>query len=183
MAFDTSSSNNWARPATLNTYLNETYYNSLTNAAQGQIVSHNFGIGGVYDNSDNLSDHVNDENSTKWNGKIGLITTSEFLRVNTNTSSCGNLSLQNRNYKTCNNTNWLSQSYTASGNGWLTLTPDNLYSTIVSTTTISIVYPSSEVSYANANSSIYKIRPVLYLSSNIKITGGDGSQNNPYTIE
>ena len=26
------------------------------------------------------------------------------------------------------------------------------------------------------------IRPTLYLSSEVKITGGDGSQSNPYTL-
>ena len=32
--WDSSNSNNWARPATLNTYLNGTYYNSLTSVAR-----------------------------------------------------------------------------------------------------------------------------------------------------
>ena len=34
IAWDTSNSNNWNRPASLNTYLNSTYYNSLTSVAQ-----------------------------------------------------------------------------------------------------------------------------------------------------
>ena len=34
----------------------------------------------------------------------------------------------------------------------------------------------------NANEN-YGVRPVLYLSSEVKITGGDGSKSNPYTIE
>ena len=38
--------------------------------------------------------------------------------------------------------------------------------------------------YANASiDEIYAIRPVLYLSSSVKITGGTGSQSDPYTIE
>ena len=35
-----------------------------------------------------------------------------------------------------------------------------------------MVYPSSTA----------PIRPVLYLSSDIRITGGDGSQSNPYEL-
>ena len=50
IAWDTSSTvgnNNWARPATLNTYLNGTYYNQLSNTAQNQIIEAEYGIGKV----------------------------------------------------------------------------------------------------------------------------------------
>lgn len=39
-----------------------------------------------------------------------------------------------------------------------------------------INFPSN-ASYAN-----YAVFPALYLSSNVKITGGDGSESNPFTL-
>ena len=79
MARDTSASNNWARPASLNTYLNSTYYNStyynsLNSTAQSQIVAKDFSIGAVTEDNNDLAAQVNDENSAKWNGKVALAT-------------------------------------------------------------------------------------------------------------
>lgn len=31
-------------------------------------------------------------------------------------------------------------------------------------------------------SNVYSVHPAVYLNSNIKITGGEGSQENPYTL-
>ena len=63
MAWD-SSSTNWAKPASLNTYLNETYYNNkLTSTAKNMIVSHSFGIGAVTDRNNNLTEQIKEENS------------------------------------------------------------------------------------------------------------------------
>ncbi len=45
------------------------------------------------------------------------------------------------------------------------------------------VYFISKVIGVNNANVIHDVRPALYLSSEIQITGGDGSQNNPYTIE
>lgn len=59
MVWDSTSSNNWARPADLNTYLNETYLNTLLE--NDKIVSHNFGIGSVNYQSTDLAGQINDE--------------------------------------------------------------------------------------------------------------------------
>ena len=172
--WDTSGSNNWAKPATLNTYLNGTYYNSLNSIAQSQIVAKDFSIGAVtYDNND-LADQINDENGTKWNGKVALVTVSEYIRSNSNKSSCGTFSLYNDNSSNCKNTTWMfSLMY------WWTLSP---YSS-----------NSNDVFYVNyigyvdysiyaANIAYFAVRPTITLSPEVKITGGNGSQNNPYTL-
>ena len=68
--WDSSGSTDWSRPATLNTYLNEDYYNDeLTATAQSQIVAKDFSIGTVIFGNNNLATQINDENSKKWNGK------------------------------------------------------------------------------------------------------------------
>ncbi len=181
-AWDTSSTygnNNWARPATLNTYLNGTYYNSLTSTAQNQIVSYNFGIGEVTDENNDLGGQVSNENETTWYGKIALATTSEYIRSNSNKNRCGTFNLNNDNYSTCKNTTWMYID-----DDWWTLSP--------------VINSSSSVFYASSNGvlSSYSasltgldtlnwpggVRPVVTISSSVQITGGDGSQSNPYTL-
>ena len=53
-AWDNSNSNNWTRPATLNTYLNGEYYNGLDSSIKDNIVSHIWGIGAVTYNNDDF---------------------------------------------------------------------------------------------------------------------------------
>ena len=63
--WDSSNSNNWARPATLNTYLNDTYYNRLNSIAKNQIIAKYFNIGEVASNDTNLANTISNENSKK----------------------------------------------------------------------------------------------------------------------
>ena len=109
IVWDSSNSNNWARPASLNTYLNSTYYNSLNATAQSQTTAKDWSIGVVtYDNND-LADQINDENGTKWNGKVALVTTSEYIRSNSDKSNCGSINLNNNNNK-CKKTTWMDKN-------------------------------------------------------------------------
>ena len=107
MAWDTSDNNNWARPASLNTYLNSTYYNELNITAQNQIIAKNFSIGGVEYDDENLSNSINNENTKKWNGKIGLVTITEYLRSNSDIKLCGTPSLIHDNYINCQLKTWM----------------------------------------------------------------------------
>ena len=82
LAWDSSRSNNWNRPASLNTYLNGTYYNSLTTTAQSQIVEATYYVGAVtYDNND-IQDQISDEKVTTSKVKVALPTLSEYIRAN-----------------------------------------------------------------------------------------------------
>ena len=177
--WDTNGSNNWARPANLNTYLNSTYYNGLNSTAQSQIVAKDWSIGAVTWDNNNLATQITNENATKWNGKVALATVSEYIRSNSNKSRCGSFSLNNDNYSSCVNTGWMD---TTAVSYWWTLSPS-----------ASDSYDSFDVdSYGGVNGyyvgnsgiSSYSnaVRPVVYLSSEVKITDGDGSQSNPYQI-
>ena len=171
LAWDSSNSNNWARPASLNTYLNGTYLNSLSSEAQGQIVASDYSIGAVTGSNNDLADQVNDENSKTWNGKIALPTVSEYLRTNSN-SNCKTFSNFNNNYSTCRNTTWMfNSSY------WWTLSPASGYSSDAF-----YVYNSGDVYYTYADNSNLAVRPIVTLSSEVQITGGDGSQSKPYIL-
>ena len=170
MAWDSSNSNNWVRPATLNTYLSSTYYSGLNSTAQSQIVSKDFSIGAVTYNDTSLSNSINNENSKKWNGKVALATASEYIRSNSNQGSCGNMN-QVYNSSSCGNTTWMYNS-----TSWWTLSPVSGESSGVF-----VVFSYSFIRDDDAGDS-YGVRPAVYLSSEIKITGGDGSQSNPFQV-
>ena len=172
MAWDSSSNNNWARPVTLNTYLNVTYYNGLNSIAQSKIVAKDWSIGAVIFNNNDLSAQVNDENSKKWNGKVALVTVSEYLRSNSNKNSCGSFSLNNDNYLSCKNTNWMVHPSI----WWWTMSPFSGYSNTVFAVNNGGNFGSSLVDYSNA------VRPVVYLSSEVTLTGS-GTQSDPYVVK
>ena len=174
LSWDTSNSNNWARPATLNTYLNGTYLNSLSSEAQGQIVASDYSIGAVTYNNNDLADQINDENSTTWNGKIALPTVSEYLRTNSN-SNCKTLSTYNNNYVTCKNTTWMYYS----SSSWWTLSP---YSG-VSSDVFSMNRRGHVGEGYNADNPNPAVSPVITLSSEVQITGGTGTKSDPFQIE
>ena len=165
-------SDNWSRPSDLNTYLNGTYYNGLTSTAQKQIIIGDFAIGDIT-YSDSLSNQINDENREKWSGKIALPTISEYIRANSYKSQCGTTELIFGNRGLCTNTNWMYMSNTE----WWTLTPIYL-----GDQNVFIVTELGDVSGYDVYSQ-YQIRPTLYLSSDTQITGGTGTQNDPYQIK
>ena len=77
--------------------------------------------------------------------------------------------MSNRN--TCKNTNWMFNS-----DYWWTLTQDGDLSSGVFTVDV-----YGKFTYMTA-SLMQQVRPTLYLSSEIKITGGTGTSSDPYQI-
>ena len=175
--WDSSKSNNWARPASLNTYLNGTYYNGLNSIAQSQIVAKDWSIGAVKYDDINMANTINNENSKKWNGKVALITVSEYVRSNSNKSNCGTVNrVYNAKDGQCQGTTWM---YYYSDELWWTLSPTAGRSETVFDVDYFSGYGCLDYTDAkNGNAFL----PVVYLSSEVKITGGNGSQNNPYTL-
>ena len=105
--WNSTNSNNWDRPSDIKTYLNSEYLESIT-VNKDKIVPSTWSIGGVTIGNNDLAGQIANENGTQsQEASIGLITASEYLRANTNTELCGNLSLNNDNYSTCKTTNWL----------------------------------------------------------------------------
>ena len=174
--WDTSGSNNWARPASLNTYLNGTYYNELNATAQSQIVAKDFSIGEIRD-YDDLATQINKENSIKWNGKVALPTLSEYIRSNSNKSGCGSISSNNASYSSCQNTTWMS--FNNPGNWW-TLSPDG---DGLSSNKAFSVNPHGYINdgYVGGTNYTFQVLPVLYLNSEFTLTG-NGTQSDPYVV-
>ena len=177
-AWDSSSSNNWNRPATLNTYLNGTYYNNLTSTAQSQTTTATYYAGAISLNDNNMQSQINDEKSTISQVKVALPTASEYIRACSN-KSCKTFSTFNDNYSTCKNSDWM---YASSISAWWILAPYSSFShNVLFVSSYGSIGDTLDASYS-ASVSI-AIRPAITLSSEVKITGGDGSKSNPYTIE
>ena len=171
----------WGKPSlwfrsTLNVYLNETYYNTLNSAAQRMIDINTFDVGKITIN-DSIENQMNDEKSSKWRGKIGLISLSEYIRANSNVSGCGSYSAARS--QQCYTTNWMKVA-----GGW-TITPKLVDRSGVSN------YLEAYVILNNGDFKTYEVYdrdyernvvPVLYLLPTVKIINGNGSQSNPFVL-
>ena len=109
--------------------------------------------------------------TTNWTGKAGLMYPSDYGYAS---SGCrnGEQTLNDYDNETCTSTNWLYNS----DYQWL-LSPFsgiNYY----------VRYVHSP-GYVTTNQAVtaYGARPVIYLSSSVKITGGDGTLSSPYELE
>ena len=170
-AWDTSNkygSNNWARPAEINTYLNETYYPLLNTTSKNQIIVSNYYIGGVTEANNNMSEQINDEKSQTWYGRVALTRMSEYIRASAN-ASCNTHSKYENNYNTCKNSNWMYNSDIS----WWMLTPrvdtDNGVYVSISNGSVGIWAGGSTDTYTHT-------RPVVTLSSSVQIIKGDAQK-------
>ena len=170
IAWDDSDSNNWNRPASLNTYLNGTYSNSLNSVAKNQIVEATYYVGGIINDNNDIEGQISDEKSTISKVKVALPTASEYLRANSNKNQCGTLSSNNDNYRTCQSSNWMYIN-----DQWWTLSSESEYYTV-------FLVSSGYFGLDYANNSHFAVRPTVTLSAEVQITGGDGSKSNPFTL-
>ena len=170
-AWDSTDSNNWIRPATLNTYLNGEYLSSLDSSIKDNIVSHTWGIGAVTSNND-LAVQIASEQGTTWNGNIGLIAHSDYLRANSDMTNCGTAKTNYENYETCRNTDWMY----ISGSYWWTISPSAGYRNYVWR-----VADVGRLGANNANNSDAAPRPAVYLKSDITLSGS-GTSLDPFKI-
>ena len=174
-AWDSSNSNNWARPATLNTYLNGEYYNSLDSSIKDNIVSHTWGIGApsFEDNQEGeINKVIEDEKETTWNGSVGLISLSDYALANSNVASCESMMDLSMNSEMCRTTNWMH----ISGSYWWTISPH-----AVDSITVWRVDGDGSLYGTDARQSGYAPRPAVYLKSDITLSGS-GTSLDPFKI-
>ena len=168
--FNNYGMNSWSS-SSLKTYSNGTYYNSLTD--KDKIASSSFSVGGIDDEFVGLSTIVNSENGSKWSGKVGLITVSEYIRAN-NDETCDNIYDHNSNNDICLNSNWI---YNDNSSFW-TLTPDDGSSG----RRVYYIYHFIDACCDTNITDSHQVRPAVNLISSIKLRGL-GTKENPYTIE
>ncbi len=177
IAWDELGVNNWNRPATLNTYLNGDYYNSLTSTAQSQIVEGTYYAGGVTDDNNDMQDQISDEKAVTSKVKVALPTLSEYLRANSNKEQCGTFSLVRNNHFTCRNSDWMINKYIWV---WWTLSPvSDTYEDVFYVSDTGNVIDSATYGASTAD---LAVRPAITLSSEVQITGGIGTESDPYIL-
>lgn len=156
--------------SSLNTYLNGEYLNSIT-VNKDKIVNHDYNIGAVVYNNNDLATQIEGEKAYKWNGKVGLISESDYINANSDMNTCGTLSKYNSKYKTCRNTNWMYISGT-----WWSLSPDADYSYYV-WRVYDVGYLDNNIAYNS-----HGVRPAVHLTSSLSLSGS-GTQSDPYVIQ
>ena len=155
--------------SSLNTYLNGEYLNSIT-VNKDKIVNHDYNIGAVVSNNNDLATQIEGEKSYKWNGKVGLISESDYINANSDMNTCGTHSKNNSNNTTCRNTNWMYINGT-----WWSLSPYAGYPTLV-------WYVDNDGNlYNNFAHYSHGVRPAVYLTSSLSLSGS-GTQSDPYRI-
>ena len=175
--------NNWARPSSLNVYLNDNYYNQLTIEAQNMIYNAKFYLGGYIDSGINVknmwvaerktggSDYYISGRQTNYTSKLALMYSSDYGYAS---SGCRN-GEQTLNYygnETCTSTNWLyNNNYE-----WI-LTANTMYETVPYN-----ISSTGDLESAFGSSDSRPVKPVAYLKSNVKITSGTGTSSDPYQL-
>ena len=193
--WDTSDSNNWTRPATLNKELNTTYLNSLDSASKSMIGNTKYYLGGkslTYNNgyadtplqfysyerkiqNTTSNEFYNGTNPNNWVGKLGLMYVSDYGYASSN---CENKKIwddsnsSSNDIRACNTTNWLFK-----GNSEWTLPQGASISF-----SAFYVFSGGYVSDLSVSLGQFAARPVLYLISSVQITGGNGTSSSPYTL-
>ena len=176
--WSSNGSNNWDN-ASLKSYLNGEYYNSINETYRNMISSETYYLGGADNNwiSATASGYYDVErSSTVYSGNpasttqyIGLMYPSDYGYAAG--SSCLSTSLFTYN-SSCKNSDYLSGL-----TEWL--------QTHYIGNDIAVAYLSYNGSVVGADVSVIadqEVRPTLYLNTNVQITGGDGSQFNPFQL-
>ncbi len=180
MQWNSTRNNNWNN-ASLKSYLNGEYYNGINETYKKMISEETYYLGGStssnhttltasgYYNAERDSSQVYSGNPTSTTQYIGLMYPSDYGYAAG--SSCLSTELYNYRYS-CKNSDYLSIGVYE----WLQA-PDSSNSSsaarLASTGRV-------DGNYLVINS--MDVRPVLYLNTNVQITGGDGSQGNAFQL-
>ncbi len=159
--WDTTSSYIWSS-ASLNTYLNGTFYNGVSEN-KGAIITHIWNAGG-YNSSSLSSSMVSAEKETTVDAYVGLPTVSEYLRAG------GSSSYMNKgvNY-------WLI-TINSSDTRYAWYVPNN-----GSPSTYGVYDWGNDGYPSFIEGGNFSIFPTLYLSSDVQLSG-TGEQGEPFTI-
>ena len=190
MKWNENKKNDWTG-ATLNTYLNTTYYNTLSTDAKNMIGTTKYYLGG-YNTSRITSDVMwqyerkNEANRSEYyygtkpimqndvNKKIAIMYASDYGYASSNVCKLVVNTIEYYASSFCKTTNWLYSGE----DEWL-LSQDSAYPD-------GAFYVNSTGDVYNGNGEVFihesAVRPVLSLSSNVKISGGEGTSQKPYTL-
>ena len=191
--YDNSDTNDWSS-ASLQEELNGDYLNrrgdysstGITAETRNMIETVTWKLGGIPSESINTvsayeyerGTDVYSGHATEWEGRIALMYFSDYGHATSGGGSTGRedcLSYTLRNWDTaalCYNNDWI---YT--GSAQLILTPSSSDSS-----TVFGVSDDGEIYSGLAYYPSGGVRPSLYLTSEVRISGGTGTSTNPYTL-
>ncbi len=178
MPWDSGNTNDW-ESSSLYRYLNTTYYNSLNNPYKMMIENATWMVGGWKTPEITTSQMYEYERNTKGASSSSLITTGYVGLMNASdygyaSSGCYEKeTLNNYGISICTNTNWLKLENSECE--W-TITSNSLDAGATF-----CVHPEGCFNHPMNRS--FSVRPVLYLKSNVYISGGEGTHMDPYTLE
>ena len=179
-AWASNNSNNWNN-SSLKSYLNGEYYNSIDGTYKNMISEETYYLGGAtnsnqatltssgYYNAERDNTQVYSRNPASTTQYIGLMYPSDYGYAAG--SSCLSTALRNY-YSSCKNIDYLSIGVVE----WLQAP----YASYSNNAAVLRNTGSVRTSYHVPDS--YAVRPVLYLTSETQITGGDGSSTKPFEL-
>ena len=170
--WDDTNSNNWERPATLNTYLNGDWYNSLGND-KNLIADYNWQIGG--------------KDSSEYTAK--QLYDGESSQITTNTYKIGLMSCSDYGFAALPGTNnWETILYDYDGephnSDWLLDSSDHQWTISRNSdgsNSVFNVYSDGHV-YSDYAGYSFAVRPVFYLKPSVAYISGTGTQEDPFII-
>ena len=197
MRWDTDNVNDWST-ASLQEELNGTYLENITSPSKEMIGNAIWKLGGLSSSDSDTNNYQNAITSTwytyergtevyegrptEWTGKIGLMYPSDYGYATsggsiTNRETCLNTALYNwKDYDDCFNHDWLHDRPNEEYEQW-TLTSGSSRSD-----TVFRVNFRGGMAYNNASIQYIAVTPALYLNSNVKISGGEGTESNPFIL-
>ena len=184
--------NNWEY-ASLNTYLNGEYYNSLTLDAQNMVGSSKYYLGSAiyrlmiaanaserykFERKISGSDYYYGDNPNSLVSKIGIMYVSDYMYAATGCDDKTGYVSSGDDIRLCKDDNFLYLNIYE----WTIMpygkTTDGLWNAMH-------INPTGYITNHRVNdlsSSSENVRPVLYLLPNVKILSGDGTIDNPYVL-
>ena len=169
-------------------YLNNTYYPTLNETAKTQVQSHAFNIGSVQwldvSGNDSIEKNIAGEKMYQWTGNVGLVNVSDLLRASTNIACTSATDEYNAVQGTCGsyltsfNEEFVEIWYWTM-NAYSVESFDGSYLVWTAAFGQGVVAFGYDFAYGDDG---IGARPVLYLKSDIEITGGDGTKGNPFVI-
>ena len=152
-----------------------TWSSTLTDEVKSYIVhNHLWNVGLVSDTSGQLTaTDITQEKALTWQGRVGLMTASEYVRASSNTKCTGVYAY--RNTTACYN-NSASYNYLRKTNNQWTVSPYSTPNPLYVWAAYSAAMNSNYANYPHG------VRPVLYLSSDVVLKGA-GTASSKYEIK
>ena len=166
--YNNSNTREWNGSA-IQTFLNGTYYTGLSSDAMEMVDTASWEIGSTITTySFNASQAYDDAKTSRWTGKVGLISDYEYLYASG--SSCSTVSGNNFS-ATCISNDWLYKAIN-----------DNQGNSAWTIHNSLLVLGDGKVNVPSSATNTYLVNPVVYLKSSVRIAGGKGKVDKEYKL-